>query len=608
MHFLDLVFLNLVAFLFSASFGICLSIILGIEFKFSDLSAKLVIWIGLGLSIIPILGYWLYLFEIEQSLFIFLIFLSILSTTALIRLYLNRENFEISFEKFSIIAIFLAFLYSLLIFREMYGNYIPQSSDYSFHTLLVKNIMLNESIGNSWPFFGIDIRYPQGSHLFSALVIKLTNLDPIQSTIGITTFFAAYSLLGIYTMSNIFLKSYRQSLMSLICCGFLFPIFDLSSNQMIYWGGFSVLYGVALIPIFIFSLNLVFKSKKIENIIFCSIIFAAIVFSHPFSAIYVLLFWIPYLIYGYIKDHNFNFIINSIFIGFFTFILSSPYVLLYMDDFLSSTEDSGELDYREKRFDEVTFDLDIFVQIIVFIGLLFSFLVVFYFMKRYWRHDFFEKNSIFLFWTLLLIILGSNMFFKLKITFWYYLRPKYFFQATFIPLSVICGYLLSETYNLFKRNLSIALTFAITIFGGLSIYFGSDAQVNLNEADKDALIYLKNITNESDVILNDNVGLWIPAYIDREVYFMHLPESDDFYTMYRRKKLYDQIRENSTSEEILNTLNLYNITYIYMSRASNPNHYSELKITEDILSKNSNFTLIYQKNNVTIYRNDNIKF
>ena len=94
MHFLDFMFLNLVAFLFSASFGFCLSVILGIEFKTDNLIIKLSIWIGLGLSIIPIIGYWLYFLGISQSVAYFAIILLMLVIAASYKFYYNRDSFH----------------------------------------------------------------------------------------------------------------------------------------------------------------------------------------------------------------------------------------------------------------------------------------------------------------------------------------------------------------------------------------------------------------------------------------------------------------------------------------------------------------------------------
>jgi len=602
MHFLDFILLNLIAFLFSGVFGFCVSVLLGIEFKTKNIVVKLTVWIGLGFSVISILGYWLFFIGVSQSLAYFFGILLTLLIFTFYKLYLHKSSFQINISKLSVITIFLAIIYCIVIFRGMYGEYIPEESDFPFHILLVKNIVSENTLQSEWPLFGIEVRYPQSAHLYTALVTNLGNFDPVYSTIAITAFFATCCVLGIYSMTYIITKDEKISFGSFITSAFLFTIIGLSPNSMIYWGGISVVYGLALVPIAIFSLKFVHESPKFSNVIFSSIVCAANVLAHPFSVIYIVLCWVPYVLYLVIISRNYRFFYYSGSVALLALLIASPYLIKYTENFIDSPSDSNEDSYREKRFNEVTFDVNIIIKILVFSGLCIAAVGIYFGIKIQQNYAFFKKYMICLVWVLMLAILGSNIFFKLHMPFWYYLRPKYFLQATFLPLSPLCGYLLFELFNRLRCFKSIILCALLSIFASFSLYYGTKVPDSLNNADIEAFSWLKNQTTQNDVILGDNVAIWMPALCNREVLIMHLPESDDYFSIYQQKWIYDKLREDPNSQEALDALKSYNITYIYMSDASNPNHYKELQISHEILSQNNNFTLIYNKSSVRIYK------
>ncbi len=563
---------------------------------FDDFLDNLFVNIGVGLSTLSLLAYLFTYLSIDINLVSIGVILIILS-------FMNsifRKNIDISFKLKSrhLYIILCLITYLFLISKSIILGEIPGSTDLTFHSVYVDMIIEDSSIPKNWDFFDSPIRYTLGSHSIVAIISLFTGYNPIRSSLVVSCFFSMYFVASVYLFSKYISKNREIALFSLISMGFLISFGGASAFHWIYWGGIAELCGLSLIPI-IFIIYLHAQEKKdIKSAILCGIMVGALILIHPLSCIYLFCGILPFELY-YLKKTRYRIKYLALVIVIASFI-SASYLERNFQTFLQEDNDEKKA-WQEDHFNSKISQLPRYA--IVIWEPFKTFFVIFGSINFIKKSDY-EKISIL--WIITLSVFVFISYIPIKFPGYYYFIPYRFLQVQGIPIAILMsrGLYSAKRYVINFQSKTLYGVFYVTLVAFSSpLVFFADVKDPLSESDQKAMRWLKEEIDENEVIMNDNVGLWIPAISDREILLPHMPASDDMYYYDMRQNLYSEIRKNPDSESLLSNLSALNVSYVYISKATSIDyHYEKLILNKTKLNLSDNYQLIYQKNDIYIFK------
>lgn len=475
----------------------------------------------------------------------------------------------------------------------------PPSADIAQHATYVNLILMyGFPSWNPYHMVGEPVVRPLGFHYFASFVSIIFHLDSVYAVLYTGLFFSALTSVTVYFFAK---RLTGHDSLAFLCAGFY--CFNILDIEMLSWGGYPNIAGLALIPlVFYFFLG---ESKR-SRIVTALLIPALSIIDHSSFFICMVILG-GYAIFHLVrKGFRDTFTLATpILVGI---AISTPYLVLYGMKIYLYTLTTRQLSATYYDVSNVLPFLLSFMQRAMFF-IPFLFLGVLYSLRS-------QQKRFLLFWVGMPLLLIPCYFLGLYIS---YDRLVYFAgQAMMIFIALGFYTFFMDAIRLLEKfscrlkalkinrkvaNVAIALTIVgiiftlqLQMFNQISVDIAAFYQI-VKEDEYEALKWIIKCTEESDVFVSEhNFGWWVNGYAQRSCLcaipptLINLPwqveNSEDAY-----KILY-------LEEGYADLINKYDVKYVVL-RFDQVSGLSPLNKTETVqlFKKNSDFKQEYFNSN-----------
>jgi hypothetical protein len=595
--------------------------------------SKMVISIGISLSIYPILLLWTDLFgQHLGSLYAWFppiagcIYLGLISIQKW-----RKAKFSISIPKIKSADIVLIFLLLSIIstrFWVIRSLPTPLWGDSYHHTIITQLMIDNSGLFNSWhPYTqATTFTYHFGFHGISTVFHWITNIPAEKTILIVGQLINIFAVLSIYPLAMLLFKNKWSGNVAILIAGLLSPMPMFYTN----WGRYTQLAGQVFLLIAVWLTWHLFKDEKPSwrLLIPSWMVVSALALTHYRVIIYFLVFIAAYLILHVRKNIVLPLIKSSVLIGVGAGIIFLPWfvnvfggrILRLFKNIItkapSAIGNSGTNSIVNSLGDLTTYlPLVIWIFVIVVLAICL------------WRKK--QGIAIISLWWFILILLANPQ--------WLLLPGKGILNsfailiAVYIPASLILASLpfwfLHIEIQKQSRNYWKNLVLAITIIGlglwgvtqrsqeidprkhAMAAYPDIRAAKWIQDNLPDHALFLVNafFAYNNTVIVGSDGGWWLPLIAARSSTLPPMTYSFESEPFPEYNKWVQQptrmIEEHGlTDPETLETLIDYGVTHVYVGQQQGSVNYSgPLQLNPNEMQSSSNFNPIYHQDRVWVF-------
>jgi hypothetical protein len=569
-------------------------------FKRIDLINLLAYMIGTSMSF-WICSFWFLRFIPLSLTSLFLLITVIVALIGVCFLFRKARPYKISFGFRDVALVSLFVLVLGLRSLPIRYSVAPAGADMSMHTYITDLIVNADGIPESYhPILGIDefSSFPVGFHTISALVALVGNMPSFEAAFIMTSFTYAFLTLTLF----VFLQGYVSWEWAFIS-SVIFTSFTKVPQGFVGWGGNPTVLALAM---FILFMSLLDRTKGGNKwlIVLSAVCLASVLLSH--SIIFIqsfYIFGISFSIYLLLaKEYKNHRWIKYFEILVLFFVVIMPY-LMGLDRGITTPETLRWIQNWVRNTDWVwhgtisdfVWTIPLYIKGYVF-GKLDVFLSVLFFVTVVGVACLFAQDlkkgiqhTVFLL-VCVLVILNAKYW---VLPFSYAIYPERVTIMVIVPLSLFFAFasesLLDHLRDKrpFKEGILNFLPLVLLLMMMILvpkynreqyIHLAVD-QSSVTEADLEAFYWLKDHTNETDVIQNNygDGGLWIPSIISRPITNAHI-----------NVVYLDKVKQVGEP------------TYVYVGKKCVYADRCELDNSD--FKDNSGYELVYSEDGVYIYR------
>jgi hypothetical protein len=408
-------------------------------------------------------------------------------------------------------------------------------ADMSMHTYMTNLIVKANGVPkNYFPILEINSfnSFPVGFHTISALIALLGNMSGFKSAFIMSCLTYAFATMFLCLFLMRFMSRKFAFISSVYFTFFIYGVQGFVGN-----GGNPLILALAL---FILFLSFVIKYKMHNKwmILLSAMFFAAVLLTHINIFVQSVYIFAPsFFTYLFLnkeyKESNWSgylwfsivFLVMSMpYLCNVDFSIITPYVVEWIRDFINRTTESYAWHGTAANF---IWTIPIYIA--RFLGLTYwGWLTALGFIFLFYKDT--KTAIVYIFNLIVAILLILNVKYWI-LPFSCSIYPERVAMMAVIPISLFFGYAFEYMCNLFHRKyfyLSMILMITICILmANYNKKYYLDTIVDrasITDADMKAFEWLKNHTNETEVIKNNygDAGLWIPAIISRPVTIPHI--------------------------------------------------------------------------------------
>jgi hypothetical protein len=608
-----------------------------------SLSALFCLILGIGISIITLLIIPLTIFGRLFNYEVILL-IDIFISLIFIKLYFKRKYLLYIISHSSNIDFILIHLIIAIIiihFLPTIGFYTPPADDPKFFSLITRRIIEEKGFVNSWGSYAYEDwiiekfqLYMVGLPSLVAHLSLISGLSIPKAMIIITQVLTSLTALSIYFLARTILNDFVG-----FCAAFIYGLLIFEPNlTWITWGGNAELTAFFYMPIFLSQIWILINNKHIDffTLLISSLFLSSMLITHPFPIIYSIAFIVSAILYLFIQDilrMRLKLIINNSLKRTFRIITCILIAICFSFPLFYEMlrEEIHVMPYYEPSINPgwtpifsysqtITEALiSLFNRFLIVYGLAFPlfFIIAFvYFFQRKFL-SFNSRVIIMLIWYLILFLLHENNpngLFVIRFPLWYRIDANRTFAATSFPLSIILATYISQMKTLCKwkkaiKNKYISIILALSFFIVFLIQPIITHIMNPLYAISEDDIKLFNFIeyyigkNEKIFVFPNDAGQWIPIFTGRMVLIpMGVVTKHEFLNMYYLS-IYPSISEDPLNPLVLEFLNKYNVTYIYIGgKIALQNIYPFIADYNKFLDSSPIYSLVWKEENAFLFR------
>jgi len=220
----------------------------------------------------------------------------------------------------------------------------PPGWDPAFHALIARKVLLAGGLVKDWlPFENIDLNYPQGLHVWIAILAKLARTDVHIAFLALQLYVQVLACLLVYLLGEKIFKDVGLAIFAMGSYGLLAKFGSFYSYFQ--WGGLATGLGMLLFLVLIFSL----LSEGPRFLTLGALCLGTCAMVHHLSALMIAWVLVFYCVLSLCTKEDRPVAIRAVKIVFLSGILYAPFLLPYALNILS-IGDTHALRFVEERF------------------------------------------------------------------------------------------------------------------------------------------------------------------------------------------------------------------------------------------------------------------